>query len=77
VYKQVETDKEINGGSHTPVATLADEYGGRVNIVVDDHCYVLMLKQSSSEITPSPYYKSSAWIFKEAFEVLKKLPNPT
>lgn len=72
MYKQVETDKNAvldNGVEFTPVATLADEYGGRCQISVDDHCYILRLKQSDGK------YKTTAWIFPEAFEVLKTLPS--
>lgn len=72
MYKQVETDKNAvldNGVEFTPVATLADEYGGRCQISIDDHCYILRLKQSDGK------YKTSAWIFPEAFEVLKTLPS--
>lgn len=72
MYKQVETDGNAvldNGVEFTPVATLADEYGGRCQISIDDHCYVLRLKQSDGK------YKTTAWIFPEAFEVLKTLPS--
>jgi len=72
MYKQVETDKNAvldNGEEFTPVATLADEYGGRCQISIDDHCYILGLKQSDGK------YKTTAWIFPEAFEVLKTLPS--
>lgn len=74
MYKQVKTDKEYvqEGGSICqPVATLADEYGGRCQIDIDDHCYVLRLKQSSSG-----KYKKTPYIFREAFEVLVTLPPP-
>jgi hypothetical protein len=72
MYKQVETDQNAvldNGVEFTPVATLADEYGGRCQISIDDHCYILRLKQSDGR------YKTTAWIFPEAFEVLKTLPS--
>ena len=72
MYKQVETDQNAvldNGVEFTPVATLADEYGGRCQISIDDHCYILRLKQSDGK------YKTTAWIFPEAFEVLKTLPS--
>lgn len=72
MYKQVETDKNAvldNGVEFTPVATLADEYGGRCQISIDDHCYILRLKQSDGK------YKTTAWIFPEVFEVLKTLPS--
>ncbi len=72
MYKQIETDKERvldNGAVFAPVATLADENGGRCQISIDDHCYVLRLKQEDGT------YKQTAWIFKEAFNVLKTLPE--
>lgn len=72
MYKQVETDKNAvldNGAEFTPIATLANEYGGRCQISIDDHCYILRLKQSDGK------YKTTAWIFPEAFEVLKTLPS--
>ena len=72
-YKRVETDESYSTGSDsisTPVATLADEYGGRAQIGVDDGCYVLYLLQEDGS------YKHTAWIFPEAHEVLKDLPDP-
>jgi len=74
MYKQVETDSESEsesemGGSNKPVATLADEYGGRVQIVIDDHCFVLELKQEDGS------YKMIKWWFQEAVDVLKTLPS--
>jgi len=76
MYKQIRTDKTFqwdndDGSFGTPVATLADEWGGRAQIVKDDHCYLVMLKQSNAR------YKQTAWIFPEAFEVLKTLPSLT
>lgn len=71
MYKKVETDKkEEMGVEFTPVATLADEYGGRCQIVVDDHCYVLLLRQGDGT------YKKTPYIFPEAFRVLTTLPEP-
>ena len=72
MYKKIETDKKAildNDAKFTPVATLADEYGGRAQISIDDHCYILHLKQKDGR------YKSTPWIFSEAFEVLKTLPS--
>ncbi len=72
-YKRVETDESyttVDGSISTPVATLMDEYGGRAQIGVDDRCYVLYLLQENGR------YKRTAWIFSEAHEVLKDLPNP-
>jgi hypothetical protein len=47
----------------TPIATLKDEYGGVSNIIVDDHCYVLV----NGSNTVKHWYH-------EAVEVLKTLP---
>lgn len=75
MYKQVETSKEIvMSGSKCimdTVATLEDEYGGVCQIINDDHCYVVCLKQ------PDGTYKQSTHIFAEVFQVLKKLPSPS
>lgn len=73
MYAQVETDEQFQlkaGVGMIPVATLADEHGGRLQIAVDDHCYVLYLKQ------PSGNYQSTSYIFREAFEVLRKMEPP-
>lgn len=73
-YKQVETEKEITMSNSksvvSPVATLKDEFGGVCQIINDDHCYVVCLKQQDGT------YKPTTHIFKEAFEVLSKLPDP-
>lgn len=72
-YKRVETDESyttISGSKNTPIATLADEYGGRAQIGIDDSCYVLYLIQEDGR------YKRTAWIFPEAHEALRDLPNP-
>lgn len=72
MYKKVKTDKLAilnDGAEFTPVATLADEYGGRCQISIDDHCYKLSLKQLDGK------YKSTPYIFNEAFLVLKELPD--
>jgi len=72
-YRKVETDSGYvmeNGSICEPVATLADEYGGRVQIDIDDHCYVLRVKGADNK------YRTSAYIFRQAFEVLKTLPSP-
>lgn len=72
-YRRVETDKSYttqNGSVNTPVATLADEYGGRAQVGIDDGCYVLYLIQEDGT------YKRTAWVFPEAHEVLKDLPDP-
>jgi hypothetical protein len=73
-YKQIETIPEIIMSSSKsimyPVATLADESGGVCQIINDDHCYVLCLCQEDGA------YKSTNYIFKEAFNVLKNLPEP-
>ena len=77
MYKQIKTDPiailgNDNSGdcNFSPIATLADEYGGRCQISIDDLCYVLRLKQADGK------YKTTSYIFSEAFEVLKTLPSP-
>lgn len=72
MYKQVETDRTAtleNGSEFSPVATLIDGSGGRCQISIDDHCYILRLKQENGR------YRTTAWIFAEAFEVLRRLPS--
>jgi len=53
VYElQKEPDKSVtlqNGSVCTPVATLKDEYGGVSHIIIDDHCYVLVNGNGTSE----------------------------
>lgn len=73
MYKQIETTPLItlpNGARIEPVATLADEYGSMCQIVSDDHCYTIKLKNNNGQ------YENTTHIFPEAFEVLKTLPNP-
>lgn len=72
MYKQIKTTTEIilsstNGKAH-PVATLSDG-SGMCQILIDDHCYVLYLRQSDGK------YKNTPYIFPEAFEVLRTLPS--
>ena len=73
MYKRVKTDSvcrlENNENFH-PTATLEDEGGGRCQISIDDHCYVLRLKQESGK------YKTTPYIFREAFDVLCTLDSP-
>lgn len=83
MYKQMKTDKEaildngdVGGCKFTPIATLANgessclaEPSGRCQIAIDDHCYVIYLRQKNGR------YKATAWIFKEVFDVLKTLPT--
>lgn len=72
MYKVTGPDKEIFWNHHpvAPVLTLVDEHGGRVQIVMDDHCYVILHQQENGS------YKQTPWIFKEAFQALKHLPDP-
>jgi hypothetical protein len=78
MYKVVQTDKEVkwNGIVH-PLLTLADEYGGRAQIVRDDHCLVLLLKTNPdipnvpSEGSPVRAYKPTYWWFKEAVDAMR------
>jgi len=74
MYVRTKTTPEItmskNNNIVNPIATLEDEYGGIYQIINDDHCYVVCLKQDDGT------YKSATHIFKEVFEVLKNLPTP-
>jgi len=72
MYKQVETQKSAtmeNGADVFVIATLKDEYGGCAHIIVDDHCYMLVLERKG-------LCRNTPWIFREAFEVLKTLDSP-
>ena len=74
MYKQILTDASFitaTGSTVFPVATLEDESGQKLQIAIDDHCYVMYL----SDVKDKRYVLNS-WIFKEAFEVLKTLPSP-
>jgi hypothetical protein len=87
MYYQVATDTEAFnecGEQFTPIATLEDRFGfgGKAQIGIDDHCYVLYLRVSSPcpsgclSIPPDKYRMVKHW-FREAFNVLKTLPEPT
>lgn len=56
-----------SGETFEPVVTLVDEWGGRAQIFVDDHCFVLSIKQSDGK------YRVTSWWFKEAVLALKRL----
>jgi hypothetical protein len=80
MYQQVETDKKVNWNDNGcvafPVATLADEYGGRLQITVDDHCFMLLVKRLEEAFNDAePVYVHTAWWNREAVEVLKTLPT--
>lgn len=68
----IPTTKEIimekSGSFITPVATLTDGFGV-CQIIMDDNCYVLCLRQKDGR------YKPTTHIFKEALEILKTLPS--
>jgi len=73
MYKKIKTDKEClmeNGTIFNPIATLADEYGGRVQVDIDDHCYVLKIRLDHGKYRMTPY------IFREVFDVLTSLEPP-
>ena len=64
MYEVVKTDTNITWNSKlVPMITLADEYGGRAQIVEDDHCLVLLLKTDAG-------YKPTYWWFREAIEAI-------
>lgn len=73
MWKQVETDETAvlkNGEEFKPVATLEGDNGGRIQIFIDDWCYVIGLKTSDGT------YKMVYHISSETLEVLKNLPSP-
>jgi len=85
MYEQVETDKpfvDCKGLHINPIATLADQYGGRVQITEDDHqCIVCYLTHFSVEyIAPvqqvEARYEPITGLFPELFEFLKTLKTP-
>ena len=72
MYQIVETDEQAttkNGSDFTPVLTLASEHGGRVQIAVDDSCYVLYVRH------PDGHYGLSSHWFHEAVSAMRTLPN--
>ena len=73
MYKKIKTDKVFyttNGSDCTPFVTLADQYGGRVQIAGDDGCYVLYVKHYGT----NQYASTKHW-FPEAVHELKKLSD--
>jgi hypothetical protein len=74
MYFKTETTPEIIMSRSkcvvNPIATLKDTYDGVCQIINDDHCYVVCLKQ------PDGTYIHSTHIFKEVLDVLKNLPSP-
>ena len=69
---QGKTDKKVqlaNSEWVKPVATLADKYGGRAQVIVDDGCYVLCLKREDGR-----YATVKHW-FREAVSALQQLPT--
>jgi len=75
MYKIVDTYDKIeiigNNSIVSPVLSMEDEHGGKAHIIKDDHCYILVVL-SSDKIR----YGFTTWIFAEAHEALKTLPNP-
>jgi hypothetical protein len=73
-YKPVPTDEKVTMSDSEaevkPLLTLTDEFGGCAQIIDDDHCYVLLLKQKDGT------YKATTHIFPEAFEAMKQLSGP-
>ncbi len=72
MYRVTGPDNEIywNESHVQPIVTLADGEGGRAQIVLDDHCYVILLQK------PNGKYRTTAWICKAAHQALKNLPDP-
>lgn len=72
MFEIIETDKSViwNSNPITPILTLADKYGGRINIIVDDNCYVCLLKKEDG--TYSPIYHINS----ELHNALTTLESP-
>ena len=71
MWKVVETDRNAywgNGDRIHSVATLSDRYK-RAQIAIDEHCYVLLLKECGS-------YNPTSWWFEEAVIAMQQLPTP-
>ena len=65
-----ETSTFENGEDFTPLVTLKDEHGGVLQILIDDHCYVVAVKKEEG-------FRMTPWLNTEVVEVLRKLPPPT
>jgi hypothetical protein len=77
MYKVVETDKQISWNFPvTPLITLADEYGGRAQIVEDGHCLVLLLKAGVDTEDTHYGYKPACWWFREAVNAVREMKLP-
>ena len=69
-YRVTDGPRHIQDGNNETCLTLADEYGGKFHITVDDHCYVLVCEREGK------FMQTSHW-FREASEALRTLPaNP-
>jgi len=88
MYKRIDPPDEImmvNGAKVTPAYSLADEYGGVAHIIVDDRCYVLVLKNcGGSGLFDAPWdapwdgsFKTAHHWFDEAVKALRDLPPPS
>jgi len=72
MYKKIESnaiDQELKDVWGEPVLVMADEYGGQVAVVVDDHCYLAKIKMEDKWV-------STPYLFRELFEEMKNLPLP-
>ncbi len=76
MYKKIKTDEKIKWGSINifteiaPVATLKNNFGHKVQIILHNNAYLILLEQKDGT------YKHTAWIFQEVLEILRTLPNP-
>ena len=68
----MKTDKEAVLYNGSPVATLENPNGGRAQISIDDHCYVLSLLNENKD---GEFYQYTPYIFQEALEVIRTLPD--
>ena len=83
MYQQVETDKPFVDWKNRhikPIATLASEHGGRVQITEDDHCIVCFLAHNPGRLHPEieqTYYTPIDHLFPELFDFLKTMETPS
>ncbi len=82
MYKVVDTDvpfTDDTGRYIEPIQTMADKYGGRVQIIEDDHCLVPLLKRTQRGRPDDALqieYKPTHYLFSELVETIKNMKTP-
>ena len=65
-----------NGSEGHPVATFVSEYGTRMHVHIDDHCYVLCHDAGSEKVGDKKPCRSTQWWPSEVWEHTRDLPAP-